>query len=57
MNKVTERDKVLLVPFSSKKTFRPFRIYAMRILIKIGAKIPPKKYKIMSPMIRKNKAA
>ena len=57
MNKVSERDKVLLVPFSSKKTFRPFKIYAMRILIKIGAKIPPKKYKIMSPMIRKNKAA
>ena len=57
MNKVIVRAKVLLLPFSSKKTFKPFKIYAIKILIKIGAKIPPKKYRIMSPIIKKNKAA
>tara|TARA_B100000401_G_C52475572_1_gene563289 strand:- start:464 stop:637 length:174 start_codon:yes stop_codon:yes gene_type:complete len=57
MNKVIVRAKVLLLPFSSKKTFKPFKIYAIKILIKIGAKIPPKKYRIISPMNKKNKAA
>ncbi len=57
MNKVIVRDKVLLLPFSSKKVMRPFKTYAMRILTKIGAKIPPKKYKTISPINRKNKAA
>ena len=57
MNKVIERDKVLLLPFPSKKVISPFKIYAIRILTKIGAKISPKKYKITIPINRKNRAA
>ena len=57
MNKVIERDVVLLLPFSSKKVISPFKIYAIRMLTKIGAKISPKKYRITIPINNKNSAA
>ena len=41
--KVIERDNILLLPLFSKNVIKPLSKYAINMLIRIGAKIPPKK--------------
>ena len=57
INKVIESETALLFPLSSRKVINPFKMYAKRMLIRIGAKIAPKKYSTRRPINRKKRAA
>ena len=43
MKRVTDKAKNLLFPLSSKKLINPFKMYAIKMLTKTGAMMPPKK--------------